>query len=155
MFVTLNLVNPALLARASNRTLPRFSRKLKEADILKRNWLLVKVEPVRPEGISSTDGELETALAAASQIRDDLTPGGKGRDRQGGQFSPVPCPAYEPCHDQQERRLGRLLRGLRAALEAQDAAGRQSPGHLLDYCSTGQPAQFPGKVAHNSHQPAS
>lgn len=76
VFVTLNPVNPALLARASNRTMPRFPHKLKDSDILKRNWLLVKVDPIRPEGISSTDEELEAALGVASQIRDDLTKAG-------------------------------------------------------------------------------
>ena len=76
VFVTLNPVNPALLARANNRLLPRFSHKLNISDILKRNWLLVKVDPVRPDGISSTDEEHEAAVAAAMQIRDDLAKAG-------------------------------------------------------------------------------
>lgn len=73
VFTSLNPVNPALLARANNRAMPRFPYKLSDADILRRNWLPVKVGPVLPDGISATDEEHEAAVAVAGQIRDGLT----------------------------------------------------------------------------------
>jgi putative DNA primase/helicase len=61
LYVSLNPVSPALLARACNRVLSRAEATTADADILARRWLLVDVDPVRPGGISSTDSELEAA----------------------------------------------------------------------------------------------
>ncbi|MBM4438482.1 MAG: hypothetical protein FJ029_14925 [Actinobacteria bacterium] len=60
-YVTLNPVNPALLARASNHTKPRAQHTTADADIVRRDWLAMDVDPVRPAGISSTDAEAEDA----------------------------------------------------------------------------------------------
>src|SRR5207247_1842544 len=38
-------------------------------DILKRRWLLIDFDPVRPTGISSTDAEHEAALKRAREVR--------------------------------------------------------------------------------------
>jgi hypothetical protein len=71
IYVPLNAVNPALLARRANRIKMRLSRKdatTADADILRRRWLPVDIDPVRPSGVSSTDAEHDAALAAAERI---------------------------------------------------------------------------------------
>ncbi|GLI45401.1 hypothetical protein [Methanoculleus bourgensis] len=71
IYVTLNTVNPALLARRANRIKMRLSRKdatTADADILGRRWLPVDLDPVRPSGVSSTDEEHAAALDAAGRI---------------------------------------------------------------------------------------
>jgi hypothetical protein len=71
IYVTLNSVNPALLARRANRIKMRLSRKdatTADADITRRRWLPVDIDPVRPSGVSSTDAEHDAALAAAERI---------------------------------------------------------------------------------------
>jgi putative DNA primase/helicase len=75
LYVTLNDVNPALLARAKNR-LKSLKETTKDRDIRRRRWLLLDFDPQRPAGISSTDAEHDAALAVARTTRtwlvDDL-----------------------------------------------------------------------------------
>ena len=76
IYVTLNEVNPALLARRANRIKLRLSRKdatTADADIRRRRWLPVDIDPVRPSGVSSTNEEHDAALAAAERIAAYLT----------------------------------------------------------------------------------
>ena len=71
IYVTLNTPNPALLARRANRIKLRLSRKdatTADADIIRRRWFPVDIDPVRPSGVSSTDAEHDAAIAAASRI---------------------------------------------------------------------------------------
>jgi hypothetical protein len=74
VYVTLNPVNPALLARAFNRlrTAGRSDSLTGDIDITKRRWLPVDLDPVRPSGISSTDEEHSLAVERAFEIRDAL-----------------------------------------------------------------------------------
>ena len=73
-YVTLNPVNPALLGRANNRIAPaRRDNSTADGDVLRRRWLPIDCDPVRPSGIASTDGEHEAALALAREIRDGLS----------------------------------------------------------------------------------
>jgi P4 family phage/plasmid primase-like protien len=70
-YVTLNMVNPALLARRANRIkmhLFRSDATTSDADIIRRRWLPIDIDPVRPSGVSSTDAEHELALAKAEEI---------------------------------------------------------------------------------------
>lgn len=60
--ITLNPTSPALLARANERLVAGVGRT-KDSEI-QRN-LLIDIDPVRPEGISSTDTEHETAVQMA------------------------------------------------------------------------------------------
>ena len=72
IYVTLNAVNPALLARRANRIKLRLSRKdatTADADITRRRWF---------PGVSSTDAEHDAALAAAERIAAYLTEQGFG-----------------------------------------------------------------------------
>lgn len=75
VYVTLNPVNPALMARASNRVLEFYGDvpATNDNDIVCRRWLPVDIDPVRPTGISSTDAEHEAALALARELRAWLT----------------------------------------------------------------------------------
>jgi hypothetical protein len=71
IYVTLNVVNPALLSRRANRIKMRLGRKdatTSDADIQRRRWLPVDIDPVRPSGVSSTDEEHALALAKADEI---------------------------------------------------------------------------------------
>src|SRR5438552_1828195 len=67
VYATLNPVNPALLARASNRLLEYAKHTTSDSDIVQRRWLPLDFDPVRPAGISSTDAEHEAALARARE----------------------------------------------------------------------------------------
>lgn len=73
VYVTLNPVTPALLARACNRVIERAQSTTADADILTRCWLLIDADPVRPAGISSSDSEHAAALQRAADIRAWLT----------------------------------------------------------------------------------
>ena len=58
IYVTLNTVNPALLARRANRIKMRLSRKdatTADADIVRRRWFPVDIDPVRPSGVRSEE----------------------------------------------------------------------------------------------------
>ncbi len=71
IYITLNELNPALLARRSNRVKMHLSRKdstTADADIIRRRWLPVDIDPVRPGGVSSTDEEHAKALKKAEQV---------------------------------------------------------------------------------------
>jgi hypothetical protein len=71
IYVTLNVANPDLLARRANRIKMRLSRKdatTADADIVRRRWLPIDIDPVRPSGVSSTDAEHEAAIGAAGRI---------------------------------------------------------------------------------------
>ncbi|MCX6031826.1 MAG: hypothetical protein NT169_21305 [Chloroflexi bacterium] len=75
IYVTLNLVQPDLLARAVNRLRDcgRSDPTTADSDITERRWLLIDLDAVRPSGISATDAEHALALARAAQIRTWLT----------------------------------------------------------------------------------
>ncbi|WP_048149141.1 hypothetical protein [Methanolacinia paynteri] len=71
VYVTLNEINPALLSRRANRVkmiLGRRDGTTADTDIIRRRWLPVDLDPVRPSGVSSTDEEHEAALSKAEKI---------------------------------------------------------------------------------------
>lgn len=73
-YVTVNPVNPALLARAVNRIRPvNREPTTSDADIVERRWILFDCDAIRPSGISSSDEEHAHALAKAEEIRDGLS----------------------------------------------------------------------------------
>lgn len=84
IYFTPNPVNPALLSRAHNRIRPaKKDPTTADHDICRRHWLLIDADPVRPSGISSTDGEHDAALARATCIRDELVAAGWGLPIEG------------------------------------------------------------------------
>jgi len=76
IYLTLNPVNPALHARRANRVQARLGRKdatTADGDIVRRRWLPVDVDPVRPSGISATADEHRAACRTARAICEALT----------------------------------------------------------------------------------
>jgi len=76
VYVTLNPVNPDLLARAANRIAEYAKATTADADIVRLRWLPLDFDPVRPSGISSSDEEHAAALQRARQVRADLREAG-------------------------------------------------------------------------------
>jgi len=76
VYLTLNPVDPALLSRRANRVQSRLGRKdatTADGDILRRRWLPIDVDPVRPSGISATADEHRAACRTARAICEALT----------------------------------------------------------------------------------
>src|SRR5215471_3752609 len=69
VYVTINPVLGALLARSANEATYFAKETTADHEILRRRWLLIDADPVRPRGISSTDAEHELALERARAIR--------------------------------------------------------------------------------------
>ena len=71
IYVTLNEVNPILLSRRANRIKTRMGKKdasTADTDIIRRNWLPIDIDPIRPSGLSSSEEEHSNALARADSI---------------------------------------------------------------------------------------
>jgi hypothetical protein len=68
IYVTLNDINPDLLARSVNRLKPWAKETTGDRDITGRLWALIDCDPVRPAGLSSSQAEHETALERARDI---------------------------------------------------------------------------------------
>lgn len=78
IYVTLNRVNPVLFSRRADRV-KRLSKKdatTSDADIVRRCFLPVDIDPLRPSGLSSSDDEHEYALSMAGRVAEFL--GGLG-----------------------------------------------------------------------------
>jgi len=76
-YVTANPVNPDLLARCSNRTAyTKRGNSTQDYDIVRRRWLLIDCDAVRPAGISSSEEEHKAALEFGSRIREYLAAAG-------------------------------------------------------------------------------
>ena len=74
VYVTVNPVNPDLLARAVNRLRPAGRNPTTaDTDIVRRRWLLIDCDPRRASGVSSSNLEHDFALAKAREIRDGLS----------------------------------------------------------------------------------
>ena len=74
VYYILNEANPALLARAWNRLKERAQYATADNNILRRRWLPIDLDPVRPPGISSSEEEHESAIARARTIARDMPP---------------------------------------------------------------------------------
>ncbi len=74
IYATLNPVKPELLDRSPNRLRVRcgHGNLTRDVDILKRCWLPVDFDPVRPADVSSTEREHYAALSRARTVRSTL-----------------------------------------------------------------------------------
>lgn len=75
-YLTLNEVNPVLLARRANRIKTRLGRTdatTADADIIRRRWMPIDIDPVRISGVSSSDTEHAEALDLAEGVRSFLS----------------------------------------------------------------------------------
>ncbi len=61
VYVTLNPVDPQLLSRYTNRIEPFATATTTDKQVIRRCWMLIDLDPVRPSGTSATDNQLEAA----------------------------------------------------------------------------------------------
>lgn len=73
IYATVNPIKPALLARNENRLEYGSHTTTADSEIERRRWFLIDLDPTRPAGISSTDGELELCYQLANSITDWLS----------------------------------------------------------------------------------
>ena len=69
VYITVNPVQPALLARSNNRVREYAKQTTADKDVLRRRWIFIDFDPVRPAGISSSDEESAAALERAESCR--------------------------------------------------------------------------------------
>ncbi len=73
IYMTVNPVNPDLLARAENKLVTGSFLTSSDKDIIRRRWFLLDLDPVRPVGISSSAGELKLTQDKAKDVIEWLT----------------------------------------------------------------------------------
>ena len=89
IYFTLNKIDPALLARRVNR-LDYGGATTSDTNILRREWLILDADPVRPSGISSTDEEKQAARGVAREVY--------GRLSERGWPKPIVCDSGNGWH---------------------------------------------------------
>lgn len=73
VYFTLSPLNRDLIARRGNRVdVQRQGEAAADADVIRRRWLLIDCDPIRPAGISSTDSEKEAARKTAIEVAKEL-----------------------------------------------------------------------------------
>jgi len=72
VYVVLNELTPALLARSANRITIGPKNLTQDKDIIRRRYLPIDVDARRPSGISSTDAEHDAAIQVAGKIKEYL-----------------------------------------------------------------------------------
>jgi hypothetical protein len=73
VYATLNEVNPALLAGAANRLKEWPRSTTSDKDVLRRRWLPLDFDPVRPSEVSSSNNEHRAAQEKAMEVKEYLT----------------------------------------------------------------------------------
>jgi len=72
VYTTINTAMRAVLARSANRMTERPKDTTTDAEIIRRRWLLLDIDPDRPTGIAATDDERQVAIELAADIEDVL-----------------------------------------------------------------------------------
>ncbi len=73
IYVTLNPVDPVLLARAHNRIKSKAKATTADVNVPCRRHIIIDLDPVRPPDVSSTNEEMQAALDLAHRITGELT----------------------------------------------------------------------------------
>lgn len=73
IFFTLNQLSPEIIARSKNHFTKYAKNTTTDTEVIKRKWILVDFDPVRPAGISSSEEELKVAKDCAIKVRKYLT----------------------------------------------------------------------------------
>lgn len=68
VYVTLNPLDPQLLARCANRVQEFAQATATDTNVTRRCWLLVDIDPQRPKDTSSTDAQYDLALERGRAI---------------------------------------------------------------------------------------
>lgn len=71
IYVTLNPVSDALRGRANER-LKASADRTQDADVIRRRWIYVDLDPNRPKGVSASEDEKKAAKDLARKVRDYL-----------------------------------------------------------------------------------
>lgn len=90
VYVTLNAVDPALLARAKNRIIEWPKHATSDLDIVRRHWLFLDIDSDRPSGISATEEEIAATKVLLDRVTFSLT--------ESGWPDPVTCMSGNGCH---------------------------------------------------------
>lgn len=69
VFFTLNQVSKEIVARSQNHFTKYAKNTTADSEIIRRKWILLDFDPVRPAGISSSDEELKAAKESALKVR--------------------------------------------------------------------------------------
>ncbi len=72
VYITLNQIDPALLARRVNRYEEYAGTTTADNQVIRRQWFPIDVDPQRPAGISATDAEHDAAIEKARAIHQYL-----------------------------------------------------------------------------------
>ncbi len=67
VYVTLNRIDPQLLGRYCNRIEQWASDAATDANVIRRRWLLIDLDPVRPKNTAATDPQVQAAREAAAK----------------------------------------------------------------------------------------
>ncbi len=69
-YVTVNQLHEGVLARSANRfrAYVKENELTSDGEVLRRRWLLIDIDAVKPKNVSATDAEHEQALAAAQEL---------------------------------------------------------------------------------------
>ena len=67
-YITLNEVNPQVRARSADRMTFKAKSTTADADILRRRWIVIDIDPKRPSGISATDAEKRKSFEAREAV---------------------------------------------------------------------------------------
>lgn len=68
VYFTLNRIHDGCFARAPNVILDNPPVTTSDRDVIRRRWVLIDIDPVRPTGISATDDEIEAATRVAQNV---------------------------------------------------------------------------------------
>ncbi len=112
IYISLNPVVQACLARANNRLMPT-NYRTRDHDALRDSWFFIDIDPVRPTGISSTQDELEAALETSEAVYTFLVNAGIPQESTltaisgNGAYILIRQPDYEitPEHTEIKKRL--------------------------------------------------
>lgn len=120
--ITLNPVNPDLLARSANKIkhLKKEDATTTDADIIERAWLPIDFDPIRPAGISSSDEEHQAAMQLAFQVIDDMTAEGWPEPilASSGNGAHVVYPINLPANKESDQICRDILRALAAKYDS-------------------------------------
>jgi len=67
IYFTLNPLRPEILSRASNR-MDRNAAAATDSDVIRRRWLPIDLDPIRPPGTNATDDEVRLAVSVAEAV---------------------------------------------------------------------------------------
>lgn len=73
IFFTLNQISREIVARSQDHFTKYAKNTTTDSEIIKRQWILLDFDPVRPAGISSSEEELKAAKTCAIKVRKYLT----------------------------------------------------------------------------------